>query len=104
MLYDPKWGSPPVMPTMAAEILQGLVAWLGGKPGGTTYPWVDPEDCLFARYSRSLGNSGHCYLELYRIAGEMYSSHGPLSEIERKVAHPTPRTYAAALARARALL
>jgi hypothetical protein len=104
MLYDPKWGSPPVMPTTVAEVLQGLVAWLEGKPGGTTYPWIDPEDCLFARYSRSLGNSERCYLELYRIVGEMYSSHGPLSKIESKVAFVSPHTYAAALQRARALL
>lgn len=100
MLYDPKWGSPPVMPTTVAEILQGLVEWLEGKPGGTTYSWIDPEDCLLARYSRSLGNEERPYHKLFELV--WYA--GKLSEMESKVAVLRPHTYAAALQRARALL
>ena len=86
--------SPPVPPTTANEVLRGLVAWLEGQPGGTTYPWVDPEDCLFARYSRSLGHQEHPYLRL----------RDGLGDIEFKVAVLRPHTYAAALQRAKALL
>ena len=101
MLYDPKWGTPPVT---VAEILWGLVKWLEGRPGDTTYSWIDPDDCLLARYSRSLGNEECPYTRLYKMVGELASLHGPLGEVECKVAHPIPHTYAAALTRARALL
>ena len=111
MLYDPKWSetkSPPVipavvMPTTPDEVLRGLVAWLEGQPGGTEYSWVNPSDCLFCRYSQSLGNKVCGYSSLYRLVpGGIENPH--LGRIEHDVAQPKPWTYAAALDRARALL
>lgn len=95
--------SPPVPPTTANEVLRGLVAWLEGQPRGTMYCWADHTDCLFARYSKVLKTGeSHSYGRLYGLLGADEAE--KLGEVELKVAMGEPKTYAAALVRARTLL
>jgi hypothetical protein len=91
MTTNTETNSPPVT---ADDLLRGLVNWLEGQPGETTYCWTDYHDCLFTRYGGTLDGGRLHNL----VGGEVMESW------ELQVAMPKPHTYAAALTRARALL
>jgi hypothetical protein len=93
MLFNPKWNTKPAMFSR-----NGLVAWLKTKPPTETYDYLSYETCLAAQFHAA------CGLE--------YAPPNPFLfwkwfttftyRLER-VAMGYPRTFGAALSRARAL-
>jgi hypothetical protein len=103
MLYDPKWEttvSPVTKPDIYA--LPTLIAWLEKQPAEKTYCYLKRGSCLLAQYFRSFG------FTKVRIGGftidldDQYGIKLPRSFEDIPVAEP--RTFGAALARARKML
>lgn len=97
MLYDPQWETT-VAPVAKPDIyaLPTLIAWLERQPPEQTYKYYN---C-----------AGACLLDLYRVAhGLGVSSSDEYCYLAKKtgwgrdIAADHPRTFGAALARARAL-
>ena len=51
MLYDPKWGKPPVDPMS----LGSLISWLETKPPHETYKYSNCYRCLLGQYFAAKG-------------------------------------------------
>lgn len=100
MLFDPKW----TKKTKANPLsVGGLVAWLERQPAETRYFFSDPENCLIAQY---LTTSGYVAVG---VGGFTFSHgyhnrrrHEKLPSGFTDIAAAFPRTYGAALERARA--
>lgn len=99
MLYDPKWEAQtqPVIFSLA-----NLIAWLETMPAKETYCYLDSGECLLAQYFRASGKSASLGHTTVVFDGVM-----PVHQIPRSfqdVATGRPRTFGAALKRARAAL
>ena len=79
--------------------LPALITWLRTKPGQETYCWARAGECLFAQY-------GEFISELRGTAAYQYAVGGfsNATACELAIAARLPRNFAAALARAEALL
>lgn len=96
MLYDPKWEKP-------ADVMsvRSLIAWLERQPADKEYCYLDHGHCLIGDYLRSCGFS-----DIW-VGGFTYRHSGTAGERRRlpdafeDVAADFPRTYGAALERAR---
>jgi hypothetical protein len=80
--------------------LDRFISWLDSQGDGT-YEWDDCEDCLFARYAKTLGvRLGHAWSSLHpngRIAMELYCHIGGAD-------NGGNQSYSDALARAKSTL
>lgn len=93
MLYDPKWE---VQAKPDALSLESLIAWLETMPADMTYDWHSCEgECLIGLYLRAAGFEPHCASRYLRFQN---------MEIRYFVAATEPRTFGAALSRARKAL
>jgi hypothetical protein len=73
--------------------LAGLIAWLETQDPTTEYCWIDAHHCLYGQYCRA---HGHEYVDVYERFSEQIIPTGEIS-------FPHPRTFGAALSRARAI-
>lgn len=100
MLYDPKWHQPP------ADIfaLESLIAWLERQPGDQEYCYISNDGCLLAQYFMAQG------LQRVNIGGwgNWLVKGRPQPKLPKSfwqhVSKGSPRTFGAALTRARAAL
>ncbi len=88
MLYDKRWDAKVEQPS-----LTGLIAWLEKQPGGTTYDFGDPYNCLVARYLQAIAHTPYC-LSSWDVQ-KMFGYKGFEAVVKG------PYTYKAALQRAR---
>ncbi len=87
MLYDKRWDTKIQQPSLV-----GLIAWLETQPGETEYWFINPDDCLVARYLKAIGQPHRmATADIETVFGER----GYLAASRR------PYTYKAALRRAR---
>ena len=99
MLYDPKWEKQ--AETKADPLtLPALIAWLEQQPSEATYCYYSTGHCLIAQYLQAAGLAksvgGHSFTPL---------GGGPRQNIPENfsdIAWDSPRTFGAALNRARA--
>src|SRR4051812_11143054 len=91
MLYDKRWDKP------QADVfsLDSLIEWLEMQPGGTEYCSMVPDSCLMGQFARAMGtpttDAGNKSCDL--TEGWPFNS----------IAFDLPRTFGAALDRARKL-
>lgn len=101
MLYNPSWNTPDLSIAAVAD-------WLAMQPAERTYEYINPGNCLIAQYLRWLGYSdvvvGACAYSIYSDDGEFGSLPRPFPNNLWAVAAEYPRTFGAALQRARAYL
>lgn len=96
MLYDPKWEHQ----TKAGPLtLNALIAWLEKQPGDETYCYTSIGDCLLAKYFKHHGFSDVLVAPFWFCDGA--SDKMPYPKSFNEVAIGSPRTFAAALSRAR---
>lgn len=104
MLYRPQWTRP-------TYDLAGLIAWLGTRNPTEEYNYVDNTSCMGAQFCAAAGRE---YDTRAAPLKEMYDNRGsgPISlrpgrtfeVVMEQVAVGTPRTFGAALERAREML
>ena len=85
--------------------LEGLIAWLEQQPGGTEYCWAslssgDNGGCLIHRY---LGDNGQHPGQDYLKFADCLAPGSQAYALDIQIVMAHPRTYAAALTRAREL-
>lgn len=85
MLYDPKWAKPDLMSN------EGFIRWLEQQPADGTYVYMSCH-CAIGEYLEAHGSS---YSE--KLKGGWQK----MTDWNRRVTAPMPRTYGAALERAR---
>jgi hypothetical protein len=90
MLYDPKWQQT-VEPS-----LTGFIAWLAQQHPWASYHYTPCTGCAIDGYLRSIGTT---YEDHHAAGGYPIR----LKQWNEAIAQPNPRTYGAALERARAL-
>lgn len=93
MLYDPKWE-----PKTDTYIMPTLIAWLEKQPAYKTYTYSCPQTCLAAQYFQEMGVEYP--VPILRGKPSANDSFGYKLEW---LAHEKPRTFGAALERAKAL-
>lgn len=82
--------------------LRGLIAWLETQPGKTSYPWQSYDDCLLCRFASALNGSTCIWGGVQRILGiDATCDNMPLTIAAYGHNYKGPKTYAAALKRAR---
>lgn len=91
MLYDPKWE----VETKADPLtIPSLIAWLERQPAASTYDYHDCNgECLYGQYAASVGLS---WKEAIDDSTDSFRT-----GVYRHVAAASPRTFGAALRRAR---
>lgn len=103
MLYDPKWEKRAATKVPALS-LAGLIQWLETQNPNTHYPYSNIHDCLLSRYFRArgyrwaycgVGGFNYSWFFLPPLFRASYPS------VMDDVAVSSPRTYGAALERAR---
>src|SRR5690349_18723441 len=95
MLYDKRWDAKVEVNPLS---LEALIIWLEQKPSDKVYCYSDHGRCLAAQYNRSLGRKYHVQL--------IFDDPRPGSDFDyclEWVAIQEPRTFGAALKRARDL-
>lgn len=93
MLYDPKWEKQDL------QSIHTLIAWLETQAPERKYCFHDPENCLLAQYLKSNGLTE--YREFALCAEEAKAYFGGHGE---QILKGNPRTFGAALERARGLI
>lgn len=96
MLYDKRWEKPEVKADPFS--LESLIAWLEKQPADKMYCYQDLGHCLLGQYFRSCG-----FLNV-QVGGSEVGLNGRdfrLSEAFANIAVEYPRTFGAALERAR---
>ena len=107
MLYDPKWEK---TETKADPFtLEALIAWLEKQPANATYCYTSTGGCLVAQFLLSLGTYtavGVDHRGFYNRSPDSRSTYDPipLPPFFNEVALKNPRTFGAALDRARAAM
>lgn len=102
MLYDPKW-------EVKADplSLESLIAWLEQQPSNHFYPVTEARYCLLAQWLKSMdpatdgdtsGRHSFCYI----FRGQPINL-GMFRDVVLGISDLNPRTFGAALERARAL-
>lgn len=91
MLYDPKWNE------IKPASLDGFIAWLEQQDQQGQYAYRPCETCAIGEYLKSIGTN-------YRdhVCGSEAGFY-QASSWNKKITHPRPWTFGAALDRARAL-
>lgn len=94
MLYNPRW-------EQGVTELDKIISWLETQPPDETYGVMVPLWCLFGCYARATGvglglSLFHRHSRIKRESNRLYDNY-------RQIADPAPRTYGAALERAREL-
>lgn len=86
--------------------LEALIAWLEKQPGETTYCLQSLGGCLWAQYTKdNRGTLSYSPVAEYRIGTHRLGMNlDGLNSWQMDIAACTPRSFSAALARARALL
>ena len=103
MLYDPKWEkTTETKPEVFS--LAGLIAWLEQQPPEAEYDWPDIDGCLLCNYLRAVTG-------VKRPAAQQWATSKSIGFDTLgknwgywQICKVQPRTYGAALARARAVL
>lgn len=90
MLYNPKWSKPS---------LGGFITWLSQQDPDTEYVYENCDTCAIGRYLKSIGTSYSD--QLWPPSGAMF---GIIREWNMNITFPFPRTFGAALKRARKAL
>lgn len=99
MLYNPAWRDP------APLTLPKLINWLERQPAAQEYNYVCPQSCLISSFLRAHGYPYAIVNSTFwrpRLLSQQQLS--PLPPDIKRVAKEYPRTYSAALARARTAL
>lgn len=107
MLYDTRWDQSPSHTAKALKqspFLSGLIAWLDGQEPEKEYCYHSSGSCLMAQYYQSLGYANalaggdFIYLDQHSIKQTKFPS------AFADIAANYPRTFGAALLRARAVM
>lgn len=85
----------PVEPKPFTPDIHGLIAWLETQDGETEYTYMNAKTCVLAAFAEEAFG-----LSYYYNLGGIFD--GPKYVADLKIAEPSPRTYSAALSRARA--
>lgn len=103
MLYDKRWDAK-VEQKAEPFSLGSLIAWLEKQPKDEVYCWNNVGECLMGQYARHIDPLSHFFpfansTDLYK-----YVIDGKIVDFGEfgKIASETPRTFGAALKRARA--
>lgn len=100
MLYDPKW-EVKTKPDLLS--LESLAAWLEKQPADRAYCYIDNGSCLLGQYFVGMG------LTNIQVGGSEFAHAGSggrdilLPVTFQDIAYDHPRTFGAALERARAV-
>jgi hypothetical protein len=98
MLFDPKWEK--LAPEELLKI-ENLIAWLETKDPTVAYSYMEPTSCLLAQYIRASGYpDAHC--GGYWLGLSTGSADILIPEGLKDIAWEWPRTFGAALKRAKA--
>lgn len=98
MLYDPKWE---VKTKADPFTLEALIAWLEKQPRRKEYCYTDHGRCLIGQYLSYIGyDKVHVFSDDLFLHGDR-EARNPLPSIFNKIALASPRTFGAALDRAR---
>ena len=98
MLYDKRWDAKPVTKPDVFS-LEGLIAWLDTMPADRAYCYTDFGRCLAAQFCAFAGR-GYKVQSTFTPA----SSNEPFPLVLERIALEHPRTFSAALTRARKAL
>jgi hypothetical protein len=102
MLAREEWSIPKVETKPDVFSLESLIAWLEKQPAQETYCYSSNGDCLLAQYFTGMGFVG------VHVGGGDFDHEGAINvkfpAILGDVAYYHPRTFGAALSRARAAL
>ena len=100
MLYDPKWEK---TKTKAAPFsLSSLIAWLEQKPADETYCYEDTGGCLLHKYFTPCGFTNVLVGGMSLVHGSQWQHYKRISAAMQDIPLEHPRTFGAALERARA--
>lgn len=100
MLYDPKWEHTKVDPLT----LPALVAWLELQPAQKIYCYTSPGSCLLAQYLKAAGYRNPLVSRNLTTDGWRIEDSIPVPDIFHDIAIKHPRTFGAALNRARSVI
>jgi hypothetical protein len=97
MLYNKRWDE-----TKADQLtLPALIAWLEKQPADEEYCYVDAGRCLAAQYHQSIGLP---YTSApFDASRSSYPPNEPFGSRLERIGYDSPRTFGAALERARAI-
>lgn len=106
MLYDPRWEQKTKADPFA---LHTLIAWMEKRPASEAYKYIDIDGCPLARYFRAQGYTGaFCGAAGFTYTGPWYLlwplRRLPIPAAFDNIVSASPRTFGAALERARAVL
>lgn len=93
MLYDPKWEQ-----KTDPQSLEALTSWLEQQPADKTYCYTDQGRCLAAQYHRHISVEYQPEIVFFTA-----SKSDPFEYIIEWIGVKHPRTFGAALERARAI-
>ena len=97
MLHNPDWDKTKTNPLS----LDAVIAWLEKQPADGKYVYSDCRDCLAAQYNASIGREYH-YWPNWHIEGRQPYMPTFDRQLET-IAYGTPKTFGAALDRAKKL-
>jgi len=99
MLYDPNWAPVETKPDVFS--LDGLIAWLETRSVDGIYCYTDSGNCLLCQYFTANGFQGIA-LDAFGFSHDGWNTEVRYPSIFNEVAIQHPRTFGAALERARA--